>query len=475
MTNLKKSKNAKTELSFWSIVALFFISLGIFALTLSFQLATDDWIYHGSLCICGLTFLLIYFLKYRKIFLENILSDLRIMFTSSFALYFLIGALFIPFGNEISKERLFLIFNFSANEALKADALNFIGFGLAIFSSFLPLSMLNNLTSKIVLNCRKINFNSAIFIILLIAIPCKIYVFLHDTNYSSEAISFIWRNLAKMSYIAIFLFVLRQNNNISFPNFFILGLTIALSFMGIVTYSKADILLPIFSYLGAIALKRRSIMMPIFIAVFCLFIISTIGGALLQSRSVDRLDNQSNNVKAQNFLEFYSNSDDVSDEYKYSAWNRLSYISAQSAAISLYDSGYGSNEYKMIPWLFVPRFLYWNKPITSSAGAELYTKMTGFVGSSTGEGVFANGYYNLGWIGFILGSMLCGLLIGQLSKMTSIIVASESYIMYPFVFFGLFLAFRIDGTIVVDYLGPFIFIFYALIFFYFFTLILFKK
>ena len=112
-------------------------------------------------------------------------------------------------------------------------------------------------------------------------------------------------------------------------------------------------------------------------------------------------------------------------------------------------------------------FLYSDKPILTSSGSDLNYKMYGNDASSEGTGIFIDGYYNLGWFGLMIGSIICGWVLSQISAIAQIITQNKSFIFYPINFFGIFIAFRIDGTIISDYFGQFIIIIYAIFILFF--------
>jgi hypothetical protein len=87
-------------------------------------------------------------------------------------------------------------------------------------------------------------------------------------------------------------------------------------------------------------------------------------------------------------------------------WSRLNYLSSQQAAVELHDQGRGSDDLGRVMWIFVSRLLFPSKPEMTVAGVDLYEKIAGSRGSSTGIGVFVDGYYILGWFGVLLASII---------------------------------------------------------------------
>jgi hypothetical protein len=136
------------------------------------------------------------------------------------------------------------------------------------------------------------------------------------------------------------------------------------------------------------------------------------------------------------------------------SWARLNYLPVQKAAMDLYDDGLGGNDWELIAWLFIPRTLYPDKPIITSAGPILYEKMTGQIGSSVAPGILIDGYYNSGLLGVVVISILLGLSLSFYTAVGRGVVEGGSDLIYPLVAFGIYRGLRIDGTILADVVGP---------------------
>jgi hypothetical protein len=82
--------------------------------------------------LLALFFSLQQFLKIIKYDFELFLYDFRIIFTASFTLYFVIGAIALTLGSKEDIDSLMSRFNIDPSTALKIDAMNFIGFSISI-------------------------------------------------------------------------------------------------------------------------------------------------------------------------------------------------------------------------------------------------------------------------------------------------------------------------------------------------------
>jgi hypothetical protein len=140
----------------------------------------------------------------------------------------------------------------------------------------------------------------------------------------------------------------------------------------------------------------------------------------------------------------------------YSVWSRFCYLPAQAAALDLHDAGQSENEFGLMGWVFLPRILFPEKPNITTNGPEFFAKVVGFYGSSSGQGIFVNGYYNLGWWGVIFVSIAVGCMLACTSALAAEIYRARAIIWLPMALLGSYMAFRIDGFFLSDYWGPFV-------------------
>jgi hypothetical protein len=144
--------------------------------------------------------------------------------------------------------------------------------------------------------------------------------------------------------------------------------------------------------------------------------------------------------------------DSSGDRLSYS-WSRLNYLPVQKAAIDLYDDGYGSEDWTLIGWLFIPRFLYPDKPSITGSGMYLYEKISGQQESSVAAGLFVDAYYNGGLLVVLLVSVLLGISLSFTTDICRGIVEGHGDLLFPLVALAIYRGLRIDGTILADFSG----------------------
>jgi hypothetical protein len=136
-----------------------------------------------------------------------------------------------------------------------------------------------------------------------------------------------------------------------------------------------------------------------------------------------------------------------------STLSRLSYVNAATMVVSWRDSGRTGETLDYALTVFVPRFIWPDKPVISSVGTELYTAATGQIGSSISPGLFAEAYWNLGWLGIPVLMVPLGIILAVFSRYSLAMVGQERWLHMPVILLGVLAGFRVDGWYVVDILG----------------------
>jgi hypothetical protein len=89
--------------------------------------------------------------------------------------------------------------------------------------------------------------------------------------------------------------------------------------------------------------------------------------------------------------------------------------------------------------------------------------MSGQVGSSTGQGIFSSGYYSGGWLGVLAVGCLAGWILRQTSAVAEEIIIARAPLLLPLALYGVYIAFRIDGSFLADYVGAFAYLLYPMV------------
>lgn len=117
-------------------------------------------------------------------------------------------------------------------------------------------------------------------------------------------------------------------------------------------------------------------------------------------------------------------------------WNRLNYAPVQAFAMRRYDKGYPGHTLRYAPIIFIPRFLWPNKPVVTQMSVEFYQLITGRRGTHEGLGIFGEGYWDYGWAGVLVLGFVTGMIYGLLGGMTIRWMKQRLFLYVPAVFLG---------------------------------------
>lgn len=120
-------------------------------------------------------------------------------------------------------------------------------------------------------------------------------------------------------------------------------------------------------------------------------------------------------------------------------WLRLNYAGPQAEAMRLHDAGISSTFTQNPLIFFVPRVLWPDKPKVINPGREFHADVTGNSWTETKVGitVFADGYWQMGWFGVVLFSLILGLVFGTITRLTMRQLGEGRFLYLPSAMFGL--------------------------------------
>jgi hypothetical protein len=147
-------------------------------------------------------------------------------------------------------------------------------------------------------------------------------------------------------------------------------------------------------------------------------------------------------------------------------WSRLNYANVSGFAIDQYDRSKPGDSYRYALYTFVPRIIWPSKPNMTSdsiAFTRLFTRNED-AGSATGISIFAEAYWNGGWLYLIIVSVLVGVIFAVITKTASRQLRAGRFIFLPVAFLGIKIGTNVSNWFVPGYIGAFvIFLAYTLI------------
>jgi hypothetical protein len=137
-------------------------------------------------------------------------------------------------------------------------------------------------------------------------------------------------------------------------------------------------------------------------------------------------------------------------------WSRLCYTSAQAFAMRAYDNGKAGETFQLGAYALVPRFLWPSKPIMTP-GADFNYLYTGSATSCSAPGVFAEAYWNGGWLLVLATNIYLGALYAVFSFLSLSRIARDDFAFIPIAYIGLFLGLRPDDWFAAAFVGSIVF------------------
>ena len=450
----------------WVRLAWSFLALGAAAWLFRSNADPDRWWVHGAFCGVGLALALPTLGQVFSRGFAVVLTDHRVIFLASFSLYFLFGASLLSIGPEREAESALSFYPIGPADAMRADAINALGFGLALLVASRSKGRgLGSLASDVARQVSRVPPAWVIGSFLVIGASATLYRLPFDLGLRPGFPSGLIRTLGQLSLVAIFMAVASRGPSERALRSFGVLLAIVLSAGGTLQFMKSEALMPIVALTAGLAMRfgsRR--ILPVGLAIIILAYAS-LGNLVDYGRiSVGLSPNASTLGDRWAYLQDgWRNANEIIGTGGYAYWGRLCYTPTQAASLDFYDEGDGGDGMELLPWVVVPRFLASNKPQMTRMFPELNEKISGSDLSSTAPGIFASGYYHGGWLGMLLASVLCGWVLGQTSAVARAIYTERAVLLVPLAMVGMIIAFRIDGDFIPDYLGAFMFVVYPIV------------
>ena len=118
-----------------------------------------------------------------------------------------------------------------------------------------------------------------------------------------------------------------------------------------------------------------------------------------------------------------------------------------------YDEGRHADSLSHVFAVFIPRFVWPDKPDLTETGRVLYALATGQVGTSISPGLFAEAYANFGWWGLPSLMLPLGMVLALLNRVAVRLVLQSRWLYLPVVLMGVQVGTRVDGHFVIDVVG----------------------
>ena len=224
-------------------------------------------------------------------------------------------------------------------------------------------------------------------------------------------------------------------------------------------FNKTEALLPLIIFLMGFLVSRIS-------AIRVIFVCCAIGVVLnvmqpLVSFSRDELIRRQGDYYGGSLLErfeilasYYDPSvfHGVGSEAQ-SGWICLSYVNAGTFAIALYDRGFAGELFKNMFAVLVPRVLWPDKPIDQTAREFAAMSQGEYAENSVTPTIFAEAYWNFGWLGIPVVGIALGIALALLSINAIRLLNRKAWLYMPVLFTSMQFGLSIDGLFVPSVIG----------------------
>lgn len=441
------------------------IFMGVIAIVLSQSIGPVGW--EIILPFCGSSIALLMYLFLSRVVRNpsSLILDPVTCFSLAIAVYYAFGPLLYVLGPEETAQYSLAWYPSDPRSGLWVIALNFIGAGIAgITCISTKFGAVTRAAKVVATRWARISAEKVVVFFIVVGMLFRFFfVIPYEFGMIKVPPSSVIRALQNFALVGFFVGYSLPNMNRSLRKLLKYALIVQV-ITSVLMFSKTEALLAILSAGLGMYLARQRIMSLISLSIVAIAIYVALGPLILFGRN-QLLDSGTDGMRVaglvdrgmlvQEYLES-QRTGTQSNDMPAMWWYRLNYLPAQHAVVDLYNEGRGSASFKNVLWVFVPRTIYPDKPILSNEGKMLTEKVHGFSTSSTGIGIFADGYYNFGWFGVILSAVTYGLALSAYRCIARPIIAHKAFALYPLALVGVTVAIRPDGWWLLDVAGPII-------------------
>jgi len=399
-------------------------------------------------------------LKVNKVMLWSPL----IWFRLASVAYFGFGALVPYIVNSATKQMMWYNIIYNDRLILKFNIVVLLGILIVLVTADLLLKTAFRPIVKASPHPLKSNGNALVFgcLFLGFGMILKYFIVLPYWISGIGVLPGIFMTLSNVIYGGFFLLVYYSQGRSAVIKLVVLSLIVFDLLISTVMFAKTPLLMNlIFSILGFLTYKftvKRAIITTILvISIFSLAqpliefgrlnILQKYGG-LAGGSIQERFD-----IVRGYFKDFTFARADSARRGVQSTLARISYTNIGVMVIQEFDNYFPGDTLRYIVPVLIPRIIWRNKPIITTIGSDVYYMQTGQVGSSTGQSLFTESYWNMGWIGLPVLMIPVGIILAIFARFSFHVISKRDWFYLPIVFFGVNIGIRVDGYFVADVIG----------------------
>jgi hypothetical protein len=382
-------------------------------------------------------------------------------FLVSCTLYFSIGPALYYFGSESLIWEVNQIYGTTPEELLRTNLLNAIGISIVLGTLYISLSLLSSVR-KIIPNqqadysTEMIQLKVGATILLGIGLPTKYLLTLpYELNMLDYIVPGVVYRLQSTIPIAIVMLCVLAHRSGGIWRVLFYGVTVAELFTATMTFSKLDVLITLMMLtLGYFVVYPRPRTLAVgfcaILLVYVLLVPLVLYGRAETSQFAEGAGLGDRFEIVQKYLA--DGTPDDAGESEQGWWGRLGYAPYQAFVMAEYDAGRPGETVELALYIPIPRSLWPEKP-TIAVGRDLYYLMTGHTTTQVAAGIFAEAYWNGGWLLVIIVCVYVGILFASFTIYSLRRMALQQFFFLPVVFFGINVGFRADGLFASTYVG----------------------
>lgn len=379
------------------------------------------------------------------------------------------GPLIYEFGNQASIDYLQKFNNLNYSELLKTNLLNLVGLLITLIAyKIFPRINFSFLNSNL-LKLRALNILLIFTIIFIIAYIMNFYSECLNSNYGQL---FIKLYDVRFAILLIASYLIKRK--ISLINLSLLLIIAIILMLDVLSLSKLKIISSLIFIILGYFLKGLNYKYFIFglisLIIIFPFLDRVIGklrthgytGAVTCNTSLanttipTKIKEPATSIKEPATSEVINNAlldviIGAQSKITY-GWVRIVLAPNQSYIISLYDAGKAGNSLNLMFWMPLPRFMFSSKPIIHPLSNYKDDRIDLLLNS----GFYAEGYWNNGWTGVIIVSVLLGAFLKFGTILALSIIKNKIYILYPVISSMILSSIRIEDWFTTNIYSSFI-------------------
>jgi hypothetical protein len=378
----------------------------------------------------------------------------------AFIFYFGVGSIVPGFVNDETLRLIESFYYFFSSDVAKYNLVNCTFLVTFLIVSSVVLRATNDGRSFRNAGIEKSAFDARTLGLILIGIGWAAYfpfTFPALMGIEGATSNLLLAQLSNGIHIGIFLVTTWSLANRSPLFYFALALTILHFTLGVILLAKFEAILPLVMFGLACVYHRKSLSSAVIAAVtiYALFaaISSPISYARIQAGYTSFGFGASTIAERVEILLSYRGNDGDEDEVQI-GWARLSYVNGGTFAINDYDAGMPGTSFEYLPIVWLPRFVYPDKPNLTDKAVEFNRRVTGSETSASTPGIPSEGYWNFGWLGVIFVASVMAAVFSAWSVYTVMVLQSGAWHLFFIVLLGMRTGVRVDGLFVTDVIGP---------------------